>query len=375
MSRALTDAQARRLREASQRLTGPPARKAHEVVRALCAVPAQDTRASRLALRPRSAGLDAAAVARAASEERSVMRTWAMRGTLHALAAEDVGWVVGLLGPIFAAAGRPRRLALGLDDELSDRGVRALREILAAEGPLVRPELARRVAAAGVPIDADGQAPAHLLAYAAMRGVVCRGPETERDEATYVLLEDWTDWFGTQRAVDPERALAELTRRYLAAHGPAGERDYAAWSGIGLRRARRGLALIAGDLDEVAVAEDRAWMLRGTLTASSGSAEPGPRVRLLGAFDPYLLGYRDRALVLDAGDARSIRSGGGMIRPALLVDGRVAGTWRQERRGDAMTVEVQPFRALDPDVLPELESEAADVGRFLGADATLAVGP
>lgn len=370
MIRSLPDADVRRLRLASQRLTGARATGAHAAVHALGAVPAQDTRAARLAIRARSTGLDAAAVARAAGEQRSVVRTWAMRGTLHALAAEDVGWVIGLLGPIFAAAGRPRRLALGLDDELCARAMRALREILAADAPLVRAELVRRIVAAGVPIDPSGQAPAHLVACAAMEGIVCRGPEAEGEEPTYVLLEDWV---GTQPPVDPHRALAELSRRYLAAHGPAGERDYAAWAGIGLRRARRGLALIGGELDEVRTSGGPAWTLRAAPSDEPELADGAARVRLLGPFDPYLLGYRDRTLALDPADARRVQAGGGIVRPVLLVDGRVAGTWRPERRAGGLTVSVEPFTGLDDDVRGGLDAEVADLGRFLSTEAVLAV--
>ena len=97
-------------------------------------------------------------------------------------------------------------------------------------------------------------------------------------------------------------------------------------------------------------------------------------MRLLAHFDAYLLGYRGRELVLDPRYARRIQAGGGFIQPAVLVDGRVAGTWRQRRRGSGrLTVAVEPFGPLDRAVLPGLEAEAADVGRFLGIEAALTV--
>jgi hypothetical protein len=103
-----------------------------------------------LAVRARSAGLTAAAVVRACNEERSVVRTWAMRGTLHMVATEDVGWLTGLLGPALAAAGRRRRLQLGLNDEVCERGLGAMASVLSAAGPLARRELVRRLAGEGV---------------------------------------------------------------------------------------------------------------------------------------------------------------------------------------------------------------------------------
>ena len=349
------------LRLRSQGLTTTRASRVDAVAARLVGVQAQDLAFARLAFRPRSTGLRAADVD-AALGERALVWTWLMRGTLHLVAAEDAGWLLGLLGPIFAAKGRPRRLALGLDDALCERALEVLRDVLAAEGPQTRAALAARL-----PIDPDGQAPAHLLAYAALRGVVCRGPLAAGREPTYVLLEDWLG--GAPAPLDEERALARLARRYLAGHGPATAHDLAAWSGIGLRRARRGLEQIAGELCD---AGDGGSML--TCAEASATADEcatadapayttaGPQVALLGHFDPYLLGYASRDLVLDPRFAKRIQAGGGFIAPAILVDGRVAGTWRRGPRDW-----LEPFTPLAGDALAAIERERADVERFLAA--------
>ncbi len=346
------------LRLRAQRLIGPPATDAAELVGALGAVQAQDPVAAGLALRARSRGLSRSDVERARDAERRVVWTWALRGTLHLVAAQDVGWMLGLLGPVFAAAGRRRRLALGLDDELCERALVALRAILAEEGPLTRAQLVERLAQRGVAIDAAGQAPAHLVLLAALRGVVCRiGPP---EQPRYTLLDDWLG--APPRALDEDAALAELTRRHLAAHGPATPADLAAWSGAGLRRARRGFELIAGELRELTSAAGPAW----TLAGAARPARSRPRPALLGHFDPYLLGWASRDAVLDARFARRIQAGGGFIAPALLVDGRVAGSWRREQRGARLDVTLEPFAPLADEVLGALEREAAGVARFLG---------
>jgi hypothetical protein len=368
MTRSLSEDQVRLLRLRAQRLAGERPGDVHEVVRVMGGIQAQDTAASRLAVRPRGAGLDAAAVRDACNRERSVVRTWAMRGTLHMVTAEDAGWLVALLGPGFAAANRRRRLELGLDDDTCERGLRAIGKVL-AHGPLPRGELVSRLAGEGVVVDPRGQAPAHLVGYAAMGGLVCRGPDLDGDEPTYVLLDDW---LGDRRAaLDPEAALAELTRRYLGAHGPAGPDDLAAWAGIAAGRARRGFELVAGELAEVEAAGAPAWTLAGVGVPRPGRGRPS--VRLLYRFDDYLLGWRGRDLVLSPRFARRIQAGGGWIHPAVLLDGRVVGTWRlAARAGDRVTVAVEPFEPLDG-ALPGLEAEAADLGRFLGATATLSV--
>jgi hypothetical protein len=368
MPRSPSELELRLLRLLAQRLAGRPATSVHEVVRGVGALQAQSTRAARLAVRPRSARLTAAAVGRACGAERSVVRTWAMRGTLHMLPSEDVGWLVALLGPVFAAAGRRRRLQLGLDDDTCERGLRAIAEVLAGERPLSRAELVGRLAGRGVALDPRSQAPAHLLSYAANRGLICRGPDLDGDEPSYVLLAEWA---GARRELAPDAALAELARRHLAGHGPAGPHDLAAWSGLPVARARRAFELVAGELDEVRAGQRRLWTLAAARVDPSSVERPN--VRLLGQFDAYLLGYRGRELVLDPRFARRIQAGGGMVQPALLVDGRVLGTWRQQRRRDRLAVEVEPFEPLDRALLPAVEAEAADLGRFLGAEATVAV--
>jgi hypothetical protein len=401
----LTEAQLRRRRMRSQLLTGPRPREVGEVVRAVGGLQAQDTSASRLAVRARSAGLDAAAVRRACDQERSVVRTWAMRGTLHMVAAEDAAWLVALLGPVFAAADRRRRQQLGLDEDVCRRALRALPAVLGG-GPLSRAELVRRLAAEGVRVDPAGQAPAHLVAYAAMRGLVCRGPELDGDEASYVLLDEWV---GGGRVLEPEDALAELARRYLAGHGPAAPEDLAGWSGLPLGRARRAFELVARDLAEVEAGGRRLWAPGGSRDTGPGARATrrgagNPVVRLLPRFDDYLLGWRGRDLVLDPRFARRIQAGGGWIHAAVVVDGRVVGTWRAKRAGggpggrsgrprsspsadrpangpppdprqhrptDRLELTVEPFEPLEAGVLPALEAEAADLGRFLGVEAGL----
>ncbi len=361
MPRALSEDATRALRLRSQRLSGPPETAVARLVGSLGAIQSQDPVAAALAVRARTSGLDAAAVDRARDEERSVVWTWALRGTLQLVAAEDVGWMLGLLGPIFAAAGRRRRIALGLTDDLCERSLAQLPAILAERGPLERGEIVERLAARGVTIDAAGQAPAHLLAYAALRGVVCRiGPAAA---PRYASLEAWLGRAPAAR--DPDDALAELARRHLGAHGPATADDLAAWSGIGLRRARRALGLLTGELRPVQTATGAAWMLAGSSPRSPPRRRP--HVALLGHFDPYLLGYADRDLVLDRRFAARIQAGGGFVQPAMLADGRVVGTWRRPSRGTRL--ELQPFAALPEEVRARFDREAADVTRFLGSPA------
>ena len=350
----------------AQVLTGLRPADPVEAVRRVGALQAQDARALRLAIRARTTGVDAPAVQRALAEPGRLVVTWLMRGTLHAVPAGDVRWLLALLRPA-RSSGRTRRLALGLDDHLLDTALPIAVELLAA-GPLTRSELADRLRAAGVPLG-PGQAPAHLLSVAAREGLVCRGPDRD-GEPTYVRLSDWLPGAQPVDPVERDVALARLAHRYLTGHGPAGAADLAAWSGLPLRDARTGLGALAaaGEVENVRIGGAPAYRLPGEPSTEDRT------VRLVPAFDEYLLGYRGRALALDAAYARRIQAGGGIVHPAVLLGGRIIGTWRQRRGDGRLIVAVEPFRRLSRDTRTALAAEAADVGRFLGLPARLEVG-
>lgn len=336
-------------RLAAQLLAGPPARDPVAVVERLLAVQGQDPRGARLAIRARSAGLSAADVDRALTQERSLLITWVNRGTLHLIRSEDYAWLHALTTPPLLT-GNARRLAQeGVEPDAAERGVAAIERALADAGALTREQLRERVAAAGV--RTERQALVHLLMLASLRGLVVRGPMVGAQHA-YVLVRDW---LGKPAApVDRDRALAELARRYLAGHGPATDRDLARWAGLPLRDARAGLSAIAPEL----VQRDDG-LVDLAKRATPADAEPPPP-RLLGAFDPLLLGWADRTPLL--GKHTHVVTVNGIFHPIALVGGRAVATWGLA----GGSVALKPFGRLAARDRRALDAEAADVVRFLG---------
>jgi winged helix DNA-binding protein len=156
--------------------------------------------------------------------------------------------------------------------------------------------------------------------------------------------------------------------RHLAAHAPAGPADFAAWSGLGLTEARSALASIRNGLVEVATEQGPLWTLR----SPRHSAERG-LVRLLPAFDEYLMGWKDRRLIARPDDWAAVNRGGGWLHPVLLSDGRVVATWRLGRMPESLAVEVAPFATLAPEVRRGTEAEAEHLAAFLGNPAKLTI--
>jgi hypothetical protein len=345
----------RRARLRGQLLSGSPPRDLGEVVRAVVGVQAQDRQAAALALRVRSTGVTARDVDATWALDGPLVLTWSLRGTRHLHHVDDVRWMLAITAPAFSAGSPARSRQLGIAGETGDRAVRALREALRRRGPLTRPQVRELLARRG--IDASGQAPIHVIRRAALEGVLCVVPTPGGDE-TYVAFDDRVP---ASKEVGSEAALTELARRFLRGYGPATPADLAAWSGLPRRTAEAAWSSLAGELAEVEVQGGRAWMRRDDVRSRrAAGGRPAP-VRLLPAFDSLLLGYADRSAFVPTAYARRVNAGGGMIRPTILSDEGVVGTWAL-RRGD---VEVAPFGSLGPETRREVDRERSAVRRFL----------
>ncbi len=333
-----------------------------EVARAVVGVQAQDRGAAALAIRARLGAARVSDVARAWSSNGPLVLTWSLRGTRHLHHRDDVRWLLSIFGPMYAAGAPARTRQLGIAGAAGDRAVKAVRDALRRRGPLTRPQVKEVLARHG--LDVSGQAPIHVLRRAALEGVLCVVPDAD-DEETYVLLDERVP---AAKLPDREDALAELARRYLRGYGPATPADLAAWSGIGRREADSAWTAIAAELDEVMTPAGAMGILkRSSRSVAAAARSPAP-VHLLPAFDTLLLGYADRTPLIPARFARRVNAGGGMIRPTLLTDDGVVGTWSMHREGDrAPRVEVDPFGRLRSGVRDSIDREVRSIARFFGS--------
>jgi hypothetical protein len=394
------EADLRAARFRAQRLDGVgPGGDVVGLVRHLLAVQAQDPAAFPLALRARMPGLSVRDLEQARAD-RLVVRCWGPRGTLHLIAAEDLGWLYPLVKPSPAGSVRRLRQLTGSDID-AEAGASAAAAALAGQGPLTKAQLGSRLASAG--LRAEGQAIVHLAFLAACMGLVVLGPE-QAGKPTYVHTADWLGAplptklapahpagpvpaappgrsagltvpadpaypaapahpagsaglaapAGPAAATGREAAVRTLVARYQAAHAPCTPADLAAWSGL--------------PYTEIT----RAWSAPSQPPFSIATATPLP-VRLLPAFDEYLLGWRSRDHAVREEYRRLVHPGGGIIRATVLVDGLAAGTWQARRSVRHIDITVYPFQPLRETVISGIAAEAADIGTFLGLDARLGV--
>ncbi len=345
----------RRLR--SQQLERPGFERAGEVVAWLGAVQAQDYLAALWALGLRLPQASEATI-EAAIADRSVLRTWALRGTLHFVAPADIRWLLGLIAPGALARQAPYHRRLELDEATFARSQALMAKALAGGQPLTRQELAGVLERGG--ISTRGLRLSFLLYRAALDGLICLGPRRGK-QFTCTLLEEWAP-AGAVKARD--EALAELARRYFTGHGPATLKDFTWWSGLRAAEAREGLELAKAQLAQETIDGQSYWLAPDA--AEAGGAPPD--ARLLPAFDEFLVGYSDRSALVDAPYRTQVSSGSGLLNPTLLLGGRVVGTWKRTLGKGRVAVAFSPFGPLNVAQGQALAAAARRYAEFLGME-------
>ena len=324
----MTIEQVRAFRLARQRLDRrAPAGSMLAVVRGLCGVHAQLASSAELALWARVDGLEREEVRAALEDDRTLVKTWAMRGTLHLVTPDDLALIVAVLGPRWDKPGGAWLRGHGVPEEHFEAIVRLVPRAVDAR-PRTREELADRLADVGGPelrerlLSGWGA----LLKPSAHRGDLCFGPNRGRN-VTFVRPDRW---LGKLPRPDPDEAAGALVRRFLAAYGPATAAEFGRWIGIAGAQPKRMLAALGDELAEVEVDGRAAVILAEDVEALRAAGAPSG-ARLLPAFDPLVVGTRPRSdLVAQSHEPRIYRAQG-WISPVVLVDGAAAGVWKHQR--------------------------------------------
>lgn len=336
----------------------------------ICGVHAQVQSSAELQLWARVEGITREDVRDALWERRTLIRSWAMRGTLHVVTAED--W------PVYAAAlgthdrwwkGAWLRM-IGMSAAQLRETLDAIRDSLGAR-PLTREQLADRVAEKVGPRARERMLSGwgEMLKPASFQGSLISGPPRGQS-VTFVRPDRWLKGW---KSLDGQEAMREVLRRYLRVYGPATREEFARWWGTQPAPAGRVMASMPpGGLAEVEVEGARAWGLAEDV-ADMGKPRPKPPVRLLPGFDAYVVGTRPRESLVDKRFAGRVFRQAGWVSPVVLVNGMAAGVWTHERKGDRLSVTVEPFGRLTAPLKREIAGEADRLGMFLGAPVELSV--
>jgi uncharacterized protein YcaQ len=345
-----------------------PRGEALEVVSHVCGLHAQVMSSAELTLWARVDDLEPDAVQKALWEERSLVKTWAMRGTLHLLPTAELPIWVGAQGVLKPRYHTPSWLRyFDLTREEAEALMAAIPEAL-ADRMLKREELAKEVGRLVGSEELGGKLRdgfGALLKPAAFRGDLLFAPSVGQN----VRFARPDRWLAGWQPVEAEEAAREVTRRYLAAYGPATREEFARWFGMtSPAQAGRLIEGLGQEIASVDIEGLQAWMLAEHLPEVE-AAEPSGVVRLLPAFDHYVVAApRDREAVLPEALKSQVYRPQGWLSPVLLVDGRMEGVWRHERKGGRLIVEVEPFVQQPGWVRLATEEEAGRLARFLGVE-------
>ena len=342
----------------------------------LCGAHAQVLSAAELSIGRRVAGAARSDVQRALWQERTLVKTFGPRGTIHLLATADLPMWAGALSALPSSVPTHPdgvRFTPGQAEEV----IAAIGDAL-ADAELTVDELTEAIAdrAGGWAVEQTmeafgGKWPRwrQLTSTAAHRGMLCFGPDRDR-KVTYTHPRRWLPGF---RPADGDAALRALVTRYLYAYGPATPQHFARWLGIPPRHAAVLFGAMPGELERVELDGEPGWTLAGD---TATPPRPHRGIRLLPYFDAYLVAGQPRERLYPGAAATRALTPAGQAGnyPVLLVDGVVGGVWHQRRSGRRLALTVEPLRELTAPQRRQLDDEAGLVGAVMAATVTLTVG-
>jgi len=334
---------------------------AAEVVSYLGAMQAQDYAGALWAIGLRVPGAVLADVERAVAE-RSIVRTWPMRGTLHFVASRDVGFMLDLLAPRVLAASIKRRQELELDEQTLGKVEQRLVRALDGGKQLTRDAIRDLLEKANI-ATAGGRL-YHMLFCLSLQQLLCFGTP-EGKQPTFALLREWVP---APRRLDRDAALCELATRYFTSHGPARTQDLMRWAGLSAAEVKLGIAA-SGGLASASIDGTTYWMAKEPSALSSKDRG----TFLLPGFDEYILGYGERSAILAAEHAHKIVPGAnGVFRPTIVHDGLVVGTWKAAASKKSVRLTASGFETLSEAQHTSFARAGARYAGFLGLQAAIA---
>jgi len=339
----------------NQHLSGPPLPDPASVVRHLGASQAQEYTMAKWSLGQRTTGFDDTAV-QSALDAGAVLRTHVLRPTWHVVAPEDIRWMLALTGPRVRGLNRYYERQAEIDAALADRAVDVIGAALQGGNHLTRAQVQEALARAG--IEASGVRLGYLVMAAELAGVAVSGALSGR-QRTYALLDERVP---PTAPLDPDEALAELTRRYFVSHGPATVKDFAWWASLTLREVRRGLAMLGDELTSVEVDGLTYWFA----PADAPRRDPAPTVHVLQGYDEYGVAYTQGRSAANIAGLTIAPPDTAMVIQPLVLDSQLVGWWRRVVGRAEVVAEVHLALTLDGDQTAAMHAAFDRLAAFAG---------
>ncbi len=320
----------------NQHLGGGPLPDPVAVVAHFGAMQAQEYAVAKWSIAQRTAGIDDATVQRAI-DDGAILRTHALRPTWHFVAAADIAWLQALTGPRVHVGNAPIYRQHGPDEATGAKTSAIIAKALRGGNYLTRAELAKILSRSGY--EASGIRLAYTMMRAELDGLVANGPMRGKQH-TYALISERAP---SAAVLEPDEALAELTRRYFTSHGPATMKDFAWWSSLTMAQIRRGLHLVGSDLENEEVDGRRYWFA----PAPSPPREPVPTAHVLQGYDEYVVAYSEsRYPVANVAGLTMPPANDNVLTHPIIVDSQLVGFWRRIVGRESIVAEARTARRL-----------------------------
>lgn len=349
-----------RARLFNQQIAATNFTRPEEIARWFGAMQAQDYAMAKWALGVRLPGATAAGVEEALADGR-ILRTHVMRPTWHFVAAADFRWLVALSAPQLRSTSAGTMRSFGLDAQICRKSGDLIARMLEGGRHLTRREIMAELKNSG--IDSDNYRASYLMFAAEIDGLVCSGAARGRDQ-TYALLDERVP---PGDDLSRDEALARLTKRYFTSHAPATLKDFVWWSGLPVKDARKGLAIIEPRIKTEEIDGQIYYLPKDFMIPQA----PIDSVYLLPAFDEFMVAYKDRSAALDQAKTKEAITGNGIFKPVIVANGKIAGVWKRAFKKDAVVVEKTLFDGSGDFETAVFESKAREYAAFEGKSAQI----
>jgi hypothetical protein len=338
----------------NQHITQPRLAEPDEIVRWLGAVQAQDYLGSLWGIGLRLKNINESEIEKAI-ENRKIVRSWPMRGTLHFVASEDLRWMLKFLTPrvIQRCAGLYRQAEL--DNKVFSKCNKLLSAALKGEQRLTRKEIYALWERAR--ISTGGQRGLHILGHLAQTGLICFGPRKDRQQ-TFVLVDEWLP---SSKMLQKDQAFAKLTLTYFQSHGPATIQDFSWWSGLTIAEATQAVTSLGSELVAEKLDNHTYYIL-----PQGQQQKTSQHVFLLPNYDEYFVAYKDRSAALNPKVSKKITElGNGIFTSPIVINGLMAGYWKRSFVKDKVLIETNLIASTSRSASDAMEAAARRFGKFL----------
>jgi hypothetical protein len=344
----MTPHEIRLRRQHNQKLTGSHFTKPEDVVSYLGAMQAQEYAMAKYAIALRMANPPTEDIIEKVFNDGDILRTHLLRPTWHFVARDDIRWMLAIAAPRVIAANGSMYRKYNIDDKLFTTSFKVIEKVLGdnnyATRDAIREELKKKN------IEGDSVYMSCIMMQAELTGLICSGPR-QGNQFTYALIEERAP---NAKQLNREEALRELCLRYFTTRGPASVKDFTTWSGLTVKDAKDGLAMITGELEKETINGADYYF---PSAMPSGKKEVS---FLMPDYDEYGIAYKDRSVLSNPEIIKTTS----IFDRAIIANGTIAGTWKRTIQKDSVQLDLnlfEPYKPTDEVIVKAVE----DYARFL----------